>query len=89
MNTPIDLNGATPAPHARHGDAAVVIAIHVNGVTQHTSARTLAQWLRAQDAPPTGLATAVNGQFVPRYLREQQKLAEGDTIVTFQPIEGG
>ena len=68
---------------------AEVITVQVNGVAQPTTARTLAQWVQAQGLASDALATAVNGQFVPRTLRAQQALAEGDTIVTFQPIEGG
>ncbi len=61
----------------------------VNGAPQQTTARTLAQWIDAQGLQPDAMATALNGQFVPRAMREQQVLAEGDAIVTFQPIEGG
>jgi sulfur carrier protein len=61
----------------------------VNGAAQCSSARTLAQWVQQQGLAPEAVATAVNGQFVPRSQRAQQPLAEGDTILTFQPIEGG
>jgi sulfur carrier protein len=65
------------------------ITVVVNGTAQPTTARTLQDWVNAQDVLPTGLATAVNGQFVPRGLRMNQVLADGDTILTFQPIQGG
>jgi sulfur carrier protein len=65
------------------------ITVVVNGTPQSTTARTLQAWVDAQDVLPTGLATAVNGQFVPRTARALQPLAEGDTILTFQPIQGG
>ena len=65
------------------------ITVLVNGVAQATTARTLAQWLQDQVPSPGAIATALNGQFVPRGLRAHQALAEGDAIVTFQPIEGG
>lgn len=65
------------------------ITVQVNGAPQPTNAHTLAQWVQEQGLSADALATAVNGQFVPRTLRAQQPLAEGDTIVTFQPIEGG
>ena len=71
---------------------AAVITVLVNGVPESTTARTLQAWvdaLQARGVAPTALATAVNGQFVPRSLRAQQPLAEGDTILTFQPIQGG
>jgi sulfur carrier protein len=35
------------------------------------------------------IATAVNGEFVPRALRAQTWLAAGDTVLTFQAIVGG
>jgi sulfur carrier protein len=65
------------------------ITVVVNGTPEITSARTLQAWVEARGALPAALATAVNGNFVPRSLRAQQLLAEGDTILTFQPIEGG
>lgn len=67
----------------------VPIKVLVNGVAQTTTASTLAQWVAAQGLADDALATALNGQFVPRALRAEQALAEGDAIVTFQPIEGG
>ena len=68
---------------------ATTISLTVNGSAQTTTARTLAQWVEQQDQLPQAVATAVNSQFVPRALRATQALNDGDTIVTFQPIEGG
>lgn len=65
------------------------ITVVVNGNAESTTATTLQAWVDARGVLPAALATAVNGQFVPRSLRAQQPLAEGDTILTFQPIEGG
>ncbi len=65
------------------------ITVMVNGAPESTTARTLQAWVESRGVQPAGLATAVNGNFVPRSLRAQQPLAEGDTILTFQPIEGG
>ena len=68
------------------------ITVVVNGTPEITVAPTLQAWVDALDARgvlPAALATAVNGHFVPRSLRAQQPLAEGDTILTFQPIQGG
>ena len=65
------------------------ITVLVNGVAQTTTARTLGQWVQEQAQTQGTVATALNGQFVPRALRGDQALAEGDAIVTFQPIEGG
>lgn len=63
--------------------------IQVNGEAQTTSACTLHDWVLAQGATPESLATAVNGQFVPRTLRAVTVLRAGDHILTFQPITGG
>ncbi|MEN9468262.1 MAG: sulfur carrier protein ThiS [Pseudomonadota bacterium] len=41
----------------------------VNGQPQTTTARTLQDWVDAQSVQPAALATAVNGEFVPRDLR--------------------
>lgn len=65
------------------------ITLQVNGSTQTTTARTLAQWVQQQGLAPEAVATAVNGQFVQRDLRIQCVLADCDAIVTFQPIVGG
>jgi sulfur carrier protein len=69
--------------------ASATITVVVNGNPESTAARTLQAWVEARGALPAALATAVNGNFVPRSLRAQQPLTEGDTILTFQPIEGG
>lgn len=68
---------------------APTITLVVNGAAQTTTARTLAQWVEQRGQSPNAVATALNSEFVPRGLRAQRPLAEGDTIVTFQPIEGG
>jgi sulfur carrier protein len=65
------------------------ITVVVNGNPEITTASTLQAWVDTRGVLPAALATAVNGNFVPRSLRAQQPLAEGDTILTFQPIEGG
>ena len=69
--------------------ATETIALTVNGSAHTTTARTLAQWVEQQGQSPHAVATALNSEFVPRGLRAQRPLAKGDTIVTFQPIEGG
>ena len=65
------------------------ITVVVNGTSEATTARTLQAWVEARGIQPAALATAVNGNFVPRSLRAQQPLNAGDTIITFQPIAGG
>jgi sulfur carrier protein len=37
----------------------------------------------------TALATAVNGEFVPRSERDQHVLQDGDTLLCFAAITGG
>ncbi len=50
---------------------------------------TLAELVAALGQPPASLATAVNGEFVPRAERAGVRLREGDAVFTFQPITGG
>ncbi|MBE0588032.1 MAG: thiamine biosynthesis protein ThiS [Betaproteobacteria bacterium HGW-Betaproteobacteria-9] len=50
---------------------------------------TLAALLEAQGVDANQMATAVNGEFVARALREQHPLQPGDTVLTFQAIVGG
>ncbi len=68
---------------------AITIMLTVNGSPQTTTARTLAQWVEQQGQSQQAVATALNSEFVPRGLRAQRPLTDGDAIVTFQPIEGG
>jgi sulfur carrier protein len=44
---------------------------------------------QASDADARALATAVNGQFVPRDARHAHLLQEGDQVLCFSPITGG
>ena len=50
---------------------------------------TLAALLDAHQLDATQVATAVNGEFVPRGQREDTVLQPGDTVLTFQAIVGG
>jgi sulfur carrier protein len=50
---------------------------------------TLADLVAALGQAPQALATAVNGEFVPREARAQLRLNAGDEVFTFQPITGG
>ncbi|MFT3721825.1 sulfur carrier protein ThiS [Pseudorhodoferax sp.] len=49
---------------------------------------TLAELVAALGHAPGAVATAVNGEFVARGLRDRP-LREGDAVVLFQPIVGG
>lgn len=50
---------------------------------------TLADLVATLGQAPQSLATAVNGEFVPRAARATVQLREGDAVFTFQPITGG
>ncbi|GAB3645396.1 sulfur carrier protein ThiS [Ramlibacter alkalitolerans] len=64
--------------------------ITVNGEARSVDeASTLADLVAALGQPPNALATAVNGEFVPRSERATVRLREGDAVFTFQPITGG
>ena len=64
--------------------------ITVNGEPRSVDdAATLADLVTALGQPPQSLATAVNGEFVPRGAREGLRLRDGDAVFTFQPITGG
>ena len=64
--------------------------ITVNGEPRAIEpAQTLADLVAALGEPPQSLATAVNGEFVPRSARATLQLREGDAVFTFQPITGG
>lgn len=49
----------------------------------------LADLVASLTGQPQSLATAVNGEFVPRDARAQTPLREGDAVFTFQPVTGG
>lgn len=64
--------------------------ITVNGEPRTVEeATTLAQLVAALGQQPASLATALNGEFVPRSERDTVTLREGDAVFTFQPITGG
>jgi sulfur carrier protein len=50
---------------------------------------TLAALLAGQGVNAERVATAVNGEFVPRAQRTHTLLQPGDTVLTFQAIVGG
>ena len=66
------------------------LQITVNGEPRAVpETATLADLVSALGEAPQALATAVNGEFVPRTAREGVQLREGDAVFTFQPITGG
>ncbi|AEG93366.1 sulfur carrier protein ThiS [Ramlibacter tataouinensis] len=50
---------------------------------------TLASLIASLPEAPAALATAVNGDFVPRARRPEVVLRDGDAVMTFEPITGG
>lgn len=50
---------------------------------------TLADLVAAQGHAPAAVASAVNGDFVPRGQRAARLLQAGDAVLLFQPITGG
>ena len=64
--------------------------ITLNGEARHLhDGATLADLIAALEQSPQALATAVNGEFIPRDARAQHPLRDGDAVFTFQPITGG
>jgi sulfur carrier protein len=67
-----------------------VKAITLNGEPRQVEpGATLADLIATVAEQPQALATAVNGEFVPRDSRAHVQLNEGDAVFTFQPITGG
>jgi sulfur carrier protein len=63
--------------------------IRLNGKSLETEARTLADLVAGQGFGEAAVATAVNGDFVPRQARAATQLAEGDTVEIVAPRQGG
>ncbi|MDH4441945.1 MAG: sulfur carrier protein ThiS [Rhizobium sp.] len=61
----------------------------VNGEEQVVEAMTLAEVLAALDFEGDWLATAVNGDLVPRDARERHIVKTGDRIEVLSPMQGG
>jgi len=66
------------------------IAVALDGRPRQVAAgTTLALLLANLRYEPCAVATAVNGRFVARSLRERFELHDGDSVLLFQPIAGG
>jgi sulfur carrier protein len=63
--------------------------ITVNGEPRKIAATTLADALIALDYADAIVATALNGEFVPKRKRAETPLAEGDRIEVVAPRQGG
>lgn len=66
------------------------INVTLNGEPHQLPAETcLADLLQRAGVDAQALATAVNGEFVPRAQRAERRLQPGDTVLGFQAIVGG
>ena len=70
-------------------DATGTMAIIVNGEREETGARTLAELVAARGLAENQVATAVNGEFVPRGARAATLLGSGDKVEIVAPRQGG
>ena len=61
----------------------------VNGVEQDIEAATIAAALEALDYDNATVATALNGEFVPKRARDATLLKDGDRIEIVAPKQGG
>lgn len=66
-----------------------VVKILVNGSPCELAASTLAEALAALDFADAVVATALNGEFVPKRKRAQTPLRDGDRIEIVAPRQGG
>ncbi len=65
------------------------IGIAVNGEAVETGAATLAELVAALGYNEGQVATALNGDFVPRGARAETRLATGDSVEIVAPRQGG
>ncbi len=66
------------------------IRIEVDGLSREIVAgTTLADFVRARGYAEGAVATAVNGEFVPRDRRAETLLRDGDAVAMFRQIVGG
>lgn len=63
--------------------------IEVNGEPQDLTARSLAEALAELGLAEAVVATALNGDFVPRSERPRTPLRDGDRIEIVAPMKGG
>jgi len=63
--------------------------ILLNGSAIVTKAQTLADLLQEQQIDASCVASALNGQFVPRAQYHSQPLAEGCEVEVLSPMQGG
>jgi len=67
-----------------------VIELSLNGAAHSVAAgTTLAALLEALGQQQDKLATAINGEFVPRGVRRERVLRAGDQVMCFHAVVGG
>ena len=66
-----------------------LLRLVVNGEPRQIAAANLAEALAALDYEDAVVATALNGAFVPKRLRAETPLVEGDRIEIVAPRQGG
>jgi len=69
--------------------ASAATRIRLNGAPMATPARTLADLVAGEGHAQAAVATAVNGDFVPRQERAATLLADGDRVEIVAPRQGG
>jgi len=63
--------------------------VELNGRTIETGATTLAELMAEQQIDPRTVATALNGEFVPRSRYTSQQLEAGNQLEILSPMQGG
>lgn len=63
--------------------------VELNGRTIETGATTLAELMAEQEIDPRTVATALNGEFVPRSRYTSQQLEAGNQLEILSPMQGG
>jgi sulfur carrier protein len=71
-------------------DEASQVAIELNGeIRTFPLGTTLATVVAERGYDPISVATAINGSFVARHMRQACMLGQGDVVVFFAPMVGG
>src|SRR5262245_38789998 len=75
--------------HRGNLDTPMQLKVFVNGEATVTNAATLAELVAQFGFAETGVATALNGDFVPRDARQSTRLAGDDNVEIVSPRQGG
>ncbi len=63
--------------------------IEINGIDHEVTSTDLATLLGELQKPQTGIATALNGTFVPAAARALTPVGDGDKLEILSPMQGG